>query len=112
MKQLVPCATVAGLLAVQMLLLPGILDFGGMTGVQAQESPFEIPVQLIGFPVIIMAVKMSNFVKKMAYALNPSKFCTRVSSNPAADTLNGGGGAVEEKVLHVIFSRIDSTIIP
>ncbi|XP_025190311.1 uncharacterized protein LOC112590914 [Melanaphis sacchari] len=73
MKQLVPSAAVAGLLAVQTLLMLGALDFNGNT-VQAQDSPFELPVQLIGFPVIIVAVKMSNFVKKLAYALSPSTY--------------------------------------
>ncbi|KAL5234262.1 hypothetical protein ACI65C_001672 [Semiaphis heraclei] len=73
MKQLVPSATVAGLLAVQTLLMFGVLDLN-RAEVRAQESPFELPVQLIGFPVIIAAVKMSNFVKKLAYALNPSTY--------------------------------------
>ncbi|KAF6205000.1 hypothetical protein GE061_019167 [Apolygus lucorum] len=66
----------------------------------AQEGGgFELPVQLIGFPIIIIAVRIANFLKKLTYALNPNTYRSRNKRGALTGPDNIDVGEVEKRLV-------------
>ncbi|KAI8122119.1 hypothetical protein FF38_05692 [Lucilia cuprina] len=71
---LLPC------LYVLFILLSELVE-NGMA--QNPDPLFELPVQLVGFPVIVLSVRLSQFAKKLAYSLNPNTYRARSKRDTA-----------------------------
>ncbi|XP_037935164.1 uncharacterized protein LOC119669377 [Teleopsis dalmanni] len=65
------------------VLLVLLLEFVEDGLAQNPDPLFELPVQLIGFPVIVLSVRLSQFAKKLAYSLNPNTYRSRSKRDAA-----------------------------
>ncbi|XP_022208416.2 uncharacterized protein LOC111064886 [Drosophila obscura] len=59
------------------VLLVLLLEFVEEGLAQNGDPLFDLPVQLVGFPVIVLSVRLSQFARKLAYSLSPSTYRSR-----------------------------------
>ncbi|XP_068149581.1 uncharacterized protein [Drosophila tropicalis] len=80
------------------VLLVLLLEFVEEGLAQNPDPLFELPVQLVGFPVIVLSVRLSQFAKKLAYSLNPSTYRSR-SRREAAHPLALDAELAQKEIL-------------
>lgn len=51
-----------------------LLFIVNLKDVDSEQTAFELPVQLVGFPFIILSVRLTNFLKKLSYSVSPGGF--------------------------------------
>lgn len=117
MMPLLPKKNRSSTVTVTVWILTAALSFLAENGGYCQEPAFELPVQLIGFPVIIMAVRMSNFVRKLAYSLSPSTYRRNIRSAangvliPFDDKNNNSNRSIAVDENSIDFDKVENYLV-
>ncbi|XP_011187600.2 uncharacterized protein Slc9a3r1_3 [Zeugodacus cucurbitae] len=81
-----------------------LLEFVDDAVAQNPDPLFQLPVQLVGFPVIVLSVRLSQFAKKLAYSLNPNTYRTR-SKREAATSAAYDAELAQKEILREFGPR-------